>query len=70
MYSRKTARQRMLRGKEGIMSLAQGIVHWAPPAAALEAARKAAEEPDTNSYGLALRAWDDSDWKWIWVVAF
>ena len=27
----------MLRGKEGIMSLAQGIVHWAPPAAALEA---------------------------------
>lgn len=45
------AMQRMLRGKEGIMSLAQGIVHWAPPAAALEAARKAAEEPDTNSYG-------------------
>ena len=107
MYPQKTARQRMLRGKEGIMSLAQGIVHWAPPAAALEAgrssllaidarrsfispccewvvpicanhwlrnwrralsktwsdwtcskfqaARKAAEEPDTNSYGLALK---------------
>ena len=39
MYPQKTARQRMLRGKEGIMSLAQGIVHWAPPAAALEAGR-------------------------------
>eukprot|EP00438_Fugacium_kawagutii_P031081 Skav204623 [mRNA] locus=scaffold1712:235083:244373:- [translate_table: standard] len=42
--------QRMLRGKEGIMSLAQGIVHWSPPPAALEAAQKAAQEPDTNSY--------------------
>lgn len=39
MYPQKTARQRMLRGKEGIMSLAQGIVHWAPPAVALEAGR-------------------------------
>eukprot|EP00439_Symbiodinium_sp_Y106_P078979 s727_g17.t1 len=48
------AMQRMLRGKasvvEGIMSLAQGIVHWAPPVAASEAASKAAGEPDTNSY--------------------
>lgn len=44
------AMQRMLRGKEGIMSLAQGIVHWAPPVAASEAAAKAAGEPDTNSY--------------------
>eukprot|EP00434_Breviolum_minutum_P015144 symbB.v1.2.013356.t1/scaffold942.1/size149982/7 len=44
------AMQRMLRGKDGIMSLAQGIVHWSPPASALEAARKAAEEADTNSY--------------------
>ena len=30
-------RQRMLRGKDGIMSLAQGIVHWSPPPGALEA---------------------------------
>eukprot|EP00913_Durusdinium_trenchii_P036073 g33754.t1 len=44
------AMQRMLRGKEGIMSLAQGIVHWAPPPEALEAVRTAADEPDTNSY--------------------
>eukprot|EP00930_Biecheleria_cincta_P056884 TRINITY_DN42900_c0_g1_i1.p1 TRINITY_DN42900_c0_g1~~TRINITY_DN42900_c0_g1_i1.p1 ORF type:complete len:430 (+),score=88.40 TRINITY_DN42900_c0_g1_i1:28-1317(+) len=44
------AMQRMLRGKEGILSLAQGIVHWAPPQEATEAAAKAAREPDTNAY--------------------
>eukprot|EP00931_Biecheleriopsis_adriatica_P115663 TRINITY_DN91432_c0_g1_i1.p1 TRINITY_DN91432_c0_g1~~TRINITY_DN91432_c0_g1_i1.p1 ORF type:complete len:445 (-),score=96.31 TRINITY_DN91432_c0_g1_i1:4-1218(-) len=44
------AMQRMLRGKEGIMSLAQGIVHWAPPQAVIEAVAAAAHEPDTNAY--------------------
>ena len=38
--------QQMLRGKEGILSLAQGIVHWGPPPAALAAA--AVESPDTS----------------------
>lgn len=45
----------------GILSLAQGIVHWAPPESALAAARAAVEEPDSSLYtaddGLpALRA--------------
>jgi len=43
--------QEMLRGKEGVMSLAQGIVHWLPPPAVAEAVAKAAFEPDTSSYG-------------------
>jgi len=34
----------------GILSLAQGIVHWAPPEEALAAARRAVEDADTNSY--------------------
>ena len=45
------AMQRMLRGKQGILSLAQGIVHWAPPPGALAAARQAADEPESNAYG-------------------
>ena len=53
--------QQMLRGKEGILSLAQGIVHWSPPEEALQAARAAVDEPNTSLYcaddGLAeLRA--------------
>ena len=53
--------QQMLRGKEGILSLAQGIVHWSPPDEALQAARAAVDEPNTSLYcaddGLAeLRA--------------
>jgi len=43
--------QNMLRGKEGIMSLAQGIVHWGPPPSVVAAVTKAAEEPDSNLYG-------------------
>eukprot|EP00443_Scrippsiella_acuminata_P078693 CAMPEP_0115566366 /NCGR_PEP_ID=MMETSP0271-20121206/103547_1 /TAXON_ID=71861 /ORGANISM="Scrippsiella trochoidea, Strain CCMP3099" /LENGTH=374 /DNA_ID=CAMNT_0003000671 /DNA_START=26 /DNA_END=1147 /DNA_ORIENTATION=- len=43
--------QGMLRGKEGVMSLAQGIVHWAPPPAVAEAVARAAAEPDTSAYG-------------------
>jgi hypothetical protein len=36
--------------KEGVLSLAQGIVHWKPPPSAVDAARKALDEADTNSY--------------------
>jgi len=42
--------QKMMAGKEGVLSLAQGIVHWKPPQSVGEAARKALEEDDTNSY--------------------
>ena len=43
--------QQMLRGKKDVLSLAQGIVHWAPPDAALAAGRAAMGEPDTSLYG-------------------
>ena len=42
--------QKMMRGKEGVLSLAQGIVHWSPPEQVMEAARSAIEESDTHSY--------------------
>ena len=42
--------QQMLRGKTDVLSLAQGIVHWPPPAAALDAARDAVGLPQTNAY--------------------
>ena len=42
--------QKMMAGKEGVLSLAQGIVHWKPPQSVGEAARTALEEDDTNSY--------------------
>lgn len=42
--------QQMMRGKEGLLSLAQGIVHWKPPSSALEAARSAIDEDDTSLY--------------------
>ena len=35
----------------GVASLAQGIVHWAPPDAAVEAAAAAAREPSSHAYG-------------------
>lgn len=41
----------MLRGKTGLQSLAQGVVHWSPPAAALQAAAEAASLPETSQYG-------------------
>mmetsp|Transcript_71576 Transcript_71576/g.226056 ORF Transcript_71576/g.226056 Transcript_71576/m.226056 type:complete len:317 (+) Transcript_71576:37-987(+) len=43
--------QRMMRGKEGVLSLAQGITHWQPPASALDAAVVAVKERATSSYG-------------------
>eukprot|EP00288_Rhodomonas_lens_P016664 CAMPEP_0177699786 /NCGR_PEP_ID=MMETSP0484_2-20121128/5761_1 /TAXON_ID=354590 /ORGANISM="Rhodomonas lens, Strain RHODO" /LENGTH=391 /DNA_ID=CAMNT_0019210971 /DNA_START=136 /DNA_END=1311 /DNA_ORIENTATION=+ len=42
--------QKMMRGTDGILSLAQGIVHWKPPATATNAAAQALQEGDTNSY--------------------
>jgi len=52
--------QQMMRGKTDVLSLAQGIVHWAPPESALAAGRAAMTEPDSSLYGpddglLALR---------------
>lgn len=41
----------MLRGKAGVLSLAQGIVHWPPPPEAITAARAAADEPSSHLYG-------------------
>ena len=37
--------------KPGVASLAQGIVHWAPPDAAVEAAAASAREPTSHAYG-------------------
>ena len=42
--------QQMLRGKDDVISLAQGIVHWQPPAAALDAAREFIGAPETSLY--------------------
>eukprot|EP00898_Chlorokybus_atmophyticus_P003042 jgi/Chlat1/3739/Chrsp259S03885 len=43
--------QRLMRGTEGVMSLAQGIVHWTPPQKALDAAAAAISDPLTSKYG-------------------
>ncbi|EOD41505.1 hypothetical protein EMIHUDRAFT_53483, partial [Emiliania huxleyi CCMP1516] len=43
--------QQMLRGREGVLSLAQGIVHWPPPEAALAAGVAAMGERSTSLYG-------------------
>ena len=37
--------------KPGVASLAQGIVHWAPPDAAIDAAANAARDPSSHAYG-------------------
>ena len=37
--------------KPGVASLAQGIVHWAPPDAAVDAAAASAREPSSHAYG-------------------
>ena len=42
--------QRLTRGKD-VASLAQGIVHWKPPPASLEAAKAALDDPATHGYG-------------------
>lgn len=43
--------QQMMRGREGVLSLAQGIVHWSPPQSALEAAAASALDASTSLYG-------------------
>jgi len=43
--------QQMMRGREGILSLAQGIVHWSPPAAALQEASDLVTQASTSLYG-------------------
>jgi len=42
--------QGMMKGKENIMSLAQGIVHWQPPPSVAKAVSEAASQPSSNSY--------------------
>mmetsp|Transcript_39875 Transcript_39875/g.55411 ORF Transcript_39875/g.55411 Transcript_39875/m.55411 type:complete len:437 (-) Transcript_39875:114-1424(-) len=42
--------QRMLAGTEDVMSLAQGIVHWAPPAVALNEAMDNVTNPRVHQY--------------------
>ena len=44
------ATMRALAGRPGTVSLAQGAVHWAPPEAALNAARDTIGEPATSAY--------------------
>ena len=43
--------QQMMRGRQGVLSLAQGIVHWSPPQSALEAAAASALDASTSLYG-------------------
>ena len=45
--------QQMMRGQQGILSLAQGIVHWGPPSTALEAAKEQLTDPVSSLYGAA-----------------
>eukprot|EP00928_Gymnodinium_smaydae_P065218 TRINITY_DN48393_c0_g1_i1.p1 TRINITY_DN48393_c0_g1~~TRINITY_DN48393_c0_g1_i1.p1 ORF type:complete len:438 (+),score=75.53 TRINITY_DN48393_c0_g1_i1:58-1371(+) len=42
--------QQMLRGKEDVLSLAQGIVHWKPPSQALDALRESIDNTATSMY--------------------
>jgi len=41
----------LMAGVQGVQSLAQGIVHWAPPAAALQAVAEATADPALSQYG-------------------
>ena len=43
--------QRRIAGRDGLKSLAQGVVYWTPPAEALEAAARAVADPHTSQYG-------------------
>jgi len=43
--------QEMMRDKEGLLSLAQGAVHWQPPPEALNSLNDHAKLDDINSYG-------------------
>ena len=41
----------LMRASPGSVSLAQGVVHWGPPARALERAARAARSPAASAYG-------------------
>ena len=45
--------KQMMEGVAGVVSLAQGVVHWAPPQSALDAARDAAGSAAAHAYGPA-----------------
>ncbi len=44
----------LMRDNPGTISLGQGVVHYAPPAAALKAAAEAVTRPDTHGYGYVI----------------
>ncbi|MXX96987.1 MAG: pyridoxal phosphate-dependent aminotransferase [Rhodothermaceae bacterium] len=44
----------LMRENPGTISLGQGVVHYGPPAAALEAAAAAVTSPDTHGYGYVI----------------
>lgn len=45
--------KQMMEGVADVVSLAQGVVHWTPPQAALDAARDAAGSAAAHAYGPA-----------------
>ena len=44
----------LMRDNPGTISLGQGVVHYGPPASALEAAAEAVTSPDTHGYGYVI----------------
>lgn len=57
----------MLRGKQGILSLAQGIVFWKPPEEATEAARVAGAVSECAMRAGEVRADDVKVWS-AWMT--
>jgi aromatic aminotransferase len=45
--------KQLMEGVEGVVSLAQGVVHWSPPQRALDAAVAMAATPAAHRYGPA-----------------
>ena len=45
--------KQLMEGVEGVVSLAQGVVHWSPPQRAMDAAIEAASTTAAHSYGPA-----------------
>jgi aromatic aminotransferase len=45
--------KQMMEGIDGVVSLAQGVVHWLPPQRALETAKEAAATAAVHAYGPA-----------------
>lgn len=43
--------KQLMAGSQGVISLAQGVVHWPPPQSALDAAAAALQDPAVSQYG-------------------